>query len=84
MQEVKEVQKYVLSYSPPLIIFYVIQYIQCCKDVYKRQADTNEDFEKHEQQKKNDALRRAGHKLAEFIGPVSYTHLDVYKRQGIY
>ena len=28
-------------------------------------ADTNEDFEKHEQQKKNDALRRAGHKLAE-------------------
>ena len=26
------------------------------------------DFEKHEQQKKNDALRRAGHKLAEFIG----------------
>ena len=31
-------------------------------------ADTNEDFEKGEQQKKNDALRRAGHKLAEFIG----------------
>ncbi|MBQ6904046.1 MAG: betaine reductase, partial [Lachnospiraceae bacterium] len=31
-------------------------------------ADTNEDFEKHEQQKKNDALRRAGHRLAEFIG----------------
>lgn len=31
-------------------------------------ADTDEDFEKHEQQKKNDALRRAGHKLAEFIG----------------
>ncbi len=31
-------------------------------------ADTNEDFEKNEQQKKNDALRRAGHKLAEFIG----------------
>ncbi len=30
-------------------------------------ADTNEDFEKHEQQKKNDALRRAGHKLAEYI-----------------
>ena len=30
-------------------------------------ADTNEDFEKHEQQKKNDALRRAGQ--------------DVYKRQ---
>ncbi len=31
-------------------------------------ADTNEDFEKHEQQKMNDALRRAGHKLAEYIG----------------
>ena len=29
-------------------------------------ADTNEEFEKHEQ-KKNDALRRAGHKLAEYI-----------------
>ena len=31
-------------------------------------ADTNEEFEKNEQQKKNDALRRAGHRLAEFIG----------------
>jgi glycine reductase len=31
-------------------------------------ADTNETFERFEQQKKNDALRRAGHKLAEFIG----------------
>ena len=31
-------------------------------------ADTNEVFEQREQQKKNDALRRAGHKLAEFIG----------------
>ena len=30
-------------------------------------ADTNEDFEKHEQQKKNDALRRAGHRLAEYV-----------------
>lgn len=30
-------------------------------------ADTKEEFEKHEQQKKNDALRRAGHKLAEYI-----------------
>lgn len=30
-------------------------------------ADTNEEFEKHEQQKKNDVLRRAGHKLAEYI-----------------
>ena len=31
-------------------------------------ADTNEEFERYEQQKMNDALRRAGHKLAEFIG----------------
>ena len=31
-------------------------------------ADTNEESEQREQQKKNDALRRAGHKLAEFIG----------------
>lgn len=31
-------------------------------------ADTNETFEQHEQQKKNDALRRAGHKLTEYIG----------------
>ncbi|WP_251859716.1 glycine/sarcosine/betaine reductase component B subunit [Clostridium sp. Marseille-Q2269] len=30
-------------------------------------ADTDEDFEKHEQQKKNRALRLAGHKLAEYI-----------------
>lgn len=31
-------------------------------------GDTNEDFEKNEQQKKNKALRWAGHKLAEYIG----------------
>ncbi len=31
-------------------------------------ADTDEEFEKREQQKKNKALREAGHKLAEFIG----------------
>ncbi|MHB9942283.1 betaine reductase [Clostridium sporogenes] len=31
-------------------------------------ADTDEDFEKNEQQKKNKALRFAGHKLAEYIG----------------
>lgn len=30
-------------------------------------GDTDEDFEKNEQQKKNKALRLAGHKLAEFI-----------------
>lgn len=30
-------------------------------------ADTDEDFEKNEQQKKNRALRMAGHKLAEYI-----------------
>lgn len=31
-------------------------------------ADTDEDFEKHEQQKKNHALRWAGMRLAEYIG----------------
>ncbi len=31
-------------------------------------ADTDEDFEKREQQKKNKALRMAGHKFAEYIG----------------
>ncbi len=31
-------------------------------------ADTDEDFEKREQQKKNKALRIAGHKFAEYIG----------------
>ncbi|RKD26370.1 glycine reductase [Caminicella sporogenes DSM 14501] len=31
-------------------------------------ADTDEDFEKHEQQKKNRALRWAGMRLAEYIG----------------
>jgi betaine reductase complex component B subunit alpha len=31
-------------------------------------GDTDEDFEKNEQQKKNHALRWAGHKLAEYIG----------------
>ena len=30
-------------------------------------ADTNEEFEKREQQKKNDALRRAGLRLAEYV-----------------
>ena len=30
-------------------------------------ADTDEVFEQREQQKKNDALRRAGHRLAEYI-----------------
>lgn len=33
-------------------------------------ADTDEDFEKREQQKKNKALRQAGHKLAEYIGSI--------------
>ena len=31
-------------------------------------ADTDEEFERHEQQKKNKALRWAAHKLAEYIG----------------
>ena len=39
-------------------------------------ADTNEEFERFEQQKKNDALRRAGHKLAEYIGDRKSTRLN--------
>ncbi len=31
-------------------------------------ADTDEDFERHEQQKKNHALRWGAHKLAEYLG----------------
>ncbi|WP_263078058.1 glycine/sarcosine/betaine reductase component B subunit [Endozoicomonas sp. Mp262] len=31
-------------------------------------ADTDEEFERHEQQKKNHALRWAGHRLAEYLG----------------
>lgn len=31
-------------------------------------GDTDEDFERHEQQKKNHALRWAGHRLAQYLG----------------
>ena len=31
-------------------------------------GDTDEEFERHEQQKKNRALRWAGHRLAEYVG----------------
>ncbi len=33
-------------------------------------ADTDEEFERHEQQKKNHALRWAGHRLAEYLGSI--------------
>ncbi|MDM8534163.1 glycine/sarcosine/betaine reductase component B subunit [Clostridiaceae bacterium HSG29] len=33
-------------------------------------ADTDEEFERHEQQKKNKALRWAAHRLAEYLGSV--------------
>lgn len=50
-------------------------------------ADTNEEFEKREQQKMNDALRRAGHKLAEYIGQcvkeLSPEDTDVYETTPI-
>lgn len=50
-------------------------------------ADTNEDFEKNEQQKKNDALRVAGHKLAEYIAKcvqeLEPEELEVYELEGI-
>ena len=50
-------------------------------------ADTNEEFEKREQQKKNDALRRAGHKLAEFIGhettPITKRSVEINKLPSV-
>ncbi|UOW66791.1 glycine/sarcosine/betaine reductase component B subunit [Paraclostridium bifermentans] len=50
-------------------------------------ADTNEDFEKNEQQKKNDALRVAGHKLAEYIAKcvqeLEPEEVEVYELEGI-
>ena len=46
-------------------------------------GDTNEDFERHEQQKKNHALRWAGMKLAEYIGSCTKDldpdDIDVYQ-----
>lgn len=50
-------------------------------------ADTNEDFEKNEQQKKNDALRVAGHKLAEYIAKcvegLEPEEIETYHLEGI-
>ncbi|MEG2869724.1 MAG: glycine/sarcosine/betaine reductase component B subunit [Paraclostridium sp.] len=50
-------------------------------------ADTDEDFEKNEQQKKNDALRKAGHKLAEYIAEcvkeLEPEELETYELTGI-
>lgn len=50
-------------------------------------ADTNEDFEKNEQQKKNDALRVAGHKLAEYIAKcikeLEPEEIETYDIEGI-
>ena len=50
-------------------------------------ADTNEEFERYEQQKMNDALRRAGHKLAEYIGQcvkdLTPEDTDVYETEPI-
>ncbi len=50
-------------------------------------ADTNEDFEKNEQQKKNDALRVAGHKLAEHIAQcvkeLQPEEIETYELDGI-
>ena len=50
-------------------------------------GDTNEEFERYEQQKMNDALRRAGHKLAEFIGQcvkeLTPEDTDVYETEPI-
>ena len=50
-------------------------------------ADTDEEFERYEQQKCNDALRRAGHKLAQFIGlcvkDLTPEDTDVYETQPV-
>ena len=50
-------------------------------------ADTNEDFERFEQQKCNDALRRAGHKLAEYfaeaVRDLEPDNTDVYEHVSI-
>ena len=48
--------------------------IQGVEDVYKRQSEGIEN-------RLADAARQAG-SLQELYGSVSYTHLDVYKRQG--
>jgi len=50
-------------------------------------ADTNEEFERYEQQKKNDALRRAGHRLAQYIGEcvreLTPEDTDIYETKPI-
>ena len=50
-------------------------------------ADTDEEFERYEQQKCNDALRRAGHKLAQFIGQcvkdLTPEDTDVYETEPV-
>ena len=38
-------------------------------------ADTDEEFERYEQQKKNKSLRWAAHRLAEYIGQASFRNL---------
>ena len=51
-------------------------------------ADTDEDFERHEQQKKNHALRWAGMRLAEYIGQcvkdLEPENIEVYDLPSIY
>ncbi|KNF07001.1 betaine reductase complex component B subunit alpha [Gottschalkia purinilytica] len=50
-------------------------------------ADTDEEFERHEQQKKNRALRWAGMRLAEYIGSclkdLDYEELETYELNPI-
>ena len=51
-------------------------------DVYKRQMYSSEDLERFYFQYQTEALPH-GESLQSFcVKPVSYTHLDVYKRQG--
>ncbi|MGX8128350.1 glycine/sarcosine/betaine reductase component B subunit [Clostridioides difficile] len=50
-------------------------------------ADTNEEFEQKEQQKRNDALRRAGHRVAEYIAncikDIEPEEIEVYELEPI-
>lgn len=50
-------------------------------------ADTDEEFERHEQQKKNHALRWAGMRLAEFLGKtladLTPDSIDVYELDAV-